>query len=420
VRFSGLDEFGSLQAVVLLGAVGVFPALFFLVREIGFGFVTAVCGAAVYAFLPNVWVYGGTGFGDVPSATLSFAACALILRGRHRVRSYVLGVAVLAIVGGIRPAHVAIGIIPAIVVTWRYLQAGSWRAPVAAILLGSTLVVSTYAAAAFVSGGVRSYLSATRNQGAYIEEVESFRNPGRPPLSETATMFFLFPMDQPGLMAGVLLLATISLSTAIDRRRWQPGYIVAVFAPFAIAVWLNLNIDDTSRYAIPYLAVQLAADGLRVLGRSAWLQSLLTAALVGAMATSTWPALERHRTTDSPISAALSFVRRQVLPVPDLRVYVDGGIRPQADFLLPLHRLIFFEVDKIALFSIDSPIIDLRTEQDGTNFVWPRTDLWDILRRLNFEVSVAHSVGPMAWARSGTVTRARGPTGSAGCHGKAR
>ena len=54
------DEFRAVQAVVVAAALALFPALFFLGRELRFPFAVAAGGAAICAFFPNVWYYGGT------------------------------------------------------------------------------------------------------------------------------------------------------------------------------------------------------------------------------------------------------------------------------------------------------------------------------------------------------------------------
>src|SRR5690242_2114894 len=56
------DDFRSLQLVVLSGAVILFPAVALLAFELGFDFPTSIMAALIFTFLPNVWVYGGTGF----------------------------------------------------------------------------------------------------------------------------------------------------------------------------------------------------------------------------------------------------------------------------------------------------------------------------------------------------------------------
>jgi 4-amino-4-deoxy-L-arabinose transferase-like glycosyltransferase len=117
IHLLGPGEFRSLQSLVVLGALFVFPAVFFLARELGFDFATSIGGALIFAFLPNVWLYGGTAFSDVPATVLGLAACTLLLRGRRDARAYVAGAVVLAISVGIRPANLLLAAVPAALAT---------------------------------------------------------------------------------------------------------------------------------------------------------------------------------------------------------------------------------------------------------------------------------------------------------------
>ncbi|MEA2464292.1 MAG: hypothetical protein QOJ98_2039, partial [Acidobacteriota bacterium] len=77
-----LDAFHALQTVTFIASLFVFPAMFFLARELRATPFVATASALLLAFLPNVWFFGGTAFSDVPSLVLVLVACALLLRGR--------------------------------------------------------------------------------------------------------------------------------------------------------------------------------------------------------------------------------------------------------------------------------------------------------------------------------------------------
>src|SRR6266550_7932966 len=70
VRFVVGSDFRALQAVNLIAGMLVFPAIFFLARELRFRFVTSAVAAALCAFFPNVWFFGGGAFSDIPSLVL--------------------------------------------------------------------------------------------------------------------------------------------------------------------------------------------------------------------------------------------------------------------------------------------------------------------------------------------------------------
>jgi len=390
VHVLGVSEFRSLQVIVLLGAVALFPALFFLAREIGFDFTTSTCGAAIFAFLPNVWVYGGTGFSDVPATALGFAACALLLRGRRDARAYILGAILLGVAAGFRPSNLLIGAVPALMTTWHRLKARQLRSVAAAILLGGAVVAGSYLGAALASSSIHDSIEAIRIQSKYVRDVDSWRNPTREPLLVAAKHFFLFPVDKRQEMMGLALLSIVSLLAATVQRRLPAFLTLATFGPFAVLAWLNLDVNTASRYAISYMAVHalLAADGLRIVGRQPRVQAALTAVVVLVFSIWTWPALRTQRRTDAPPVAALEWVRRNVPP--ETTTYVNAALSPQVAFLLPRHKIVMFEsTSEIPLRSGQSWVVDWHIVSGGMNFVRPHNSLWNIIRRRNFEISVS-------------------------------
>jgi hypothetical protein len=390
VALTGLDAFRCLQVVVVLGAMFIFPALFWLAREIGFDFTTAVSGAAIYAFLPNVWIYGGTGFSDVPSATLVFVACALLLRGRRDARAYILGAAVLGIAAGIRPASMLVGAAPALLATWAQIRAKSYRSVAAAVVLGFAIVAGSYLGAALASRGVRVYIDTVRGQSRYVRDVDSWRNPGRPSLYVAAKTFIVHPFGQRDVLNALAIGAALSTIAAIARRRTAPLLTLAIFAPLAITSWLNLDINTPARYAIGYIATHalLGADGFRLFGRKA--QIALCTAVVIIFISWTWSALRTQRTADSPPVAALKWIRDNVPE--STPVFVHAGYGPQADYVLAHRRPNFFEeAENIPPEMGEAWVVDWRLREGGQSFVWPHRSLWNIVRRRSFEASVSRA-----------------------------
>src|SRR5882724_7475791 len=112
------SDFRALQAVNLVAGMLVFPAIFFLARELRFRFVTAAVAGALCAFLPNVWFFGGGAFSDIPSLVLVVFAVAFFFRGCRDANSYLIGAALLALAAGIRPQNFLIGFAPGALATW--------------------------------------------------------------------------------------------------------------------------------------------------------------------------------------------------------------------------------------------------------------------------------------------------------------
>ena len=391
VHLLGLNEFRSLQVIVVLGAFFLFPALFFFARELGYDFPTAVSGAAIFAFLPNVWVYGGTGFSDVPATALCFAACALLLAGRRSTRFYVLGAVVLGIAAGFRVPSLLIGAVPALIATWHRLRARDFRAVLAAIVLGGAIAGGSYAGAALASESVENYRWAVEAQQKYVREIDSWRNPGRAPLPDAAKTFFLWPIMQRQHMTWLAAFAIVGILGAIVARRWRLLLPLAVFGPLMITSWLNLDIETTGRYAISYVAVHalLAAHGLRVIARKAAIQCALAAAVVIVFAVWTWPGLTLQRTTEAPSAAALLWVQRNVPK--GGAVYVHGAFGPHARYLLADYQTSFYEeIEKIAQVTADAWAVEPAVvESAAQSFLWPHSNpLWKVIRRRNFESSV--------------------------------
>src|SRR5262249_13656213 len=90
-RLAVRDDFRSLQAVVALASFLLFPATFFLLRELRVRFRIAIIGACITAFLPTVWYYGGTALSDVPALCSVVVASALFLAGARNPRAWIAG-----------------------------------------------------------------------------------------------------------------------------------------------------------------------------------------------------------------------------------------------------------------------------------------------------------------------------------------
>src|ERR1041385_7501052 len=112
----------ALQIVVMLSGAALVPLIVFFAREARFPFVTALGGALVFVFLPNVWIVGGSAMSDVPSLALTILACALLLRGCRSSGAYIAGAIVLGLACGMRPQALMVGAacgIIATIVRWR-------------------------------------------------------------------------------------------------------------------------------------------------------------------------------------------------------------------------------------------------------------------------------------------------------------
>ena len=405
---TGIEEYRSLQTIVVFAAMLLFPALYLLTREVGFGFTTSAGGAALFCFLPNVWIYGGTGFSDIPAMTTVVCACWLLLRGRRNGRAYLAGAIVLGIAAGIRPPSLVLGAVPAVLATYHRLRARDIRSVIAAFVAGAVIVTASYLGAAIATGTVSSYVKAVKTQSDYVRDIDSWRNPGREPLHEVAEDFFLRPVRQQLQMYGLVLLLLISLTAAIVKRRAAPLLVVALFLPFAVLAWFTLDVQAAGRYSIPYMAAYaiLAVDGVGVLVRHRIrLQTVIVTLIVVVFVVWTWPALSLQRTSDPPPVAALKWVKQHVPPGEP--VYIHAGVGPLADHIVPERTTFWERPEQVSTLS-QAWVVDLKPQRDARNFIWPRSNpMWKIVRRRNFEASVMRvssfiTLGPEWYSEEGT------------------
>jgi hypothetical protein len=387
------SDFRALQGVNLIAAVLIFPAMFMLARELRLKFTTSVIAAALLAFFPNVWFFGGTGFSDVTSITLVIYAAAFLFRGCRDANAYFIGTFLLALSVGIRPQNLLVGIFPLAIATW-YRARASVRDVGFAVLIGTSVVAVSYASAIHATGSYRPYLNAVRAHGEYIAKVDSFRSPERPPLWRLFDRFFIKQYQSPGLSIAVSIFVAISIVGAIRGRDRSMLYNAATFAPFAIAAWLMLDRYSVSRFSIGYapMFAIFAADGIARISRRSDIESLLGAALIVGFAIYTWPALTIARQTISPSVLGVEAVRQHLDPR-RTDLYVAFPMSPFIDTFLPSYpyRQVFDEralplsvPERKAYFLTEI----YHTQPTGEVFRRERGALWNIARRHYFEVAL--------------------------------
>lgn len=397
VHLAVRDEFRALQVVVVLAACALLPLLFALARELGFSFATSLGAGTLFAFLPNVWVYGGTAFSDIPALATALAACTLLLRGRRSSRAFLLGAVVLGLAAGVRLPNLLLGAVPALLATYAQLRARQYRLVAGAMLLGGLTVAASYLGAALASGGIPQFLESVRVQSAWVREVDSWRNPHRPPLHELAERFWFKPVLYRDLMLTIAILGALSVLVAILRRRAEVLLLFLMFGPLAIAAWLNLDYASVARYAIAYMPAHaiVAIDGLAVLPRR--IQVALTAALIAWSAAWTWPAVLEQRAHPAPLVAAFEHALRTP---PSTMLYVHDWCGPHAEYLLGDRRRTFYVPPRpMSTLGGDGVMVDIAAKPGAVNFYRERGRLWEIVRQRYFEASVETIRSPIRLQR---------------------
>ncbi|HVG22592.1 MAG TPA: hypothetical protein VND45_00425 [Thermoanaerobaculia bacterium] len=404
------SDFRALQAVATLAAMLLFPAAFFLARELRFRAGTCFAAAAVTAFLPTVWYYGGTGLSDVPALVLILTACALLLRGAREPRAYIGGALVTAAACSIRPHLLMIAAVPTLIAA---LQLRRVKTIAAAWILAAIGVAAAYGCAMYASSHAPDgYLEELRYIQKHIANTDSYRNPYRPPLPELAARVFLFPCGGGRMKTAIVVLAAIALADAIARRRRNVAIIVAMFLPIAVFTWLMLDITALSRYAVAYVTMHafLAVIGIEAIAtltprRAALpLFVVLAALLTSQLIKWTWPALRLARTQPSPVVAAFEWIRANV-PREGPRVYVHLPLVYHAQYFIPDYQ---YQLVGDAAKLVDDDYVagnvfifegDKTEHQEVRWFKRKRQQLWEITRPRFFEIGVVPMHKIIRWER---------------------
>lgn len=384
----GFSSFHALQAVNLVAAVLLFPAMFALAREFRASFATSILSALFLAYFPNVWFFGGTGFSDVPSITIVVAAAALLLRGCRSNPAFYWGALLAAISIGYRPQNLAIVAVPFLIASFVNL-----RRAVAGALIIVAIAGGSYAAAAYFSGGWQRYHSAVAAHQHYIVTVDSFRAPRRPPLRNLVDDFFMRPYRAPVINILITLLVLTSCVAALVWPNVAAWMAIACFAPLSLMSFLFLDWMSVSRFSIGYAPMMalLAADGLRVAARR-W-QLHAGAAILAIIVIWMFPALREAHTLDSPPVAAAQWLRAHD-PSTRTTLYVDEGLNPHAEVLLGDYERHEIDVDAMPPEMFDDARGVVYSEiplnvRDAHIDVRPRPRLWYVVRRRYFIASVA-------------------------------
>lgn len=384
VRLVAPDDFHALQTIVFLAACALFPLAYAAARAFRFSFATSWLGALLFVFLPNVWFYGGTAFSDIVCVAVVLGAITLILRGRADTRTYLLGALLLGIATGIRPQALLFGLAP--------LAAASrlqWRRLAAAAAIVGAIAGASYFGAALASASVQRYRQVNDDVGRWVHDVDAYTNPERPPIVTLLDDFWLRPMAGGRLAFVVGVLVLIALSRR-DPRAWL---VVASFAPFALLATLMLDFNSIHRYSTSYVFLHalLAAEGAAVVARRKRIvQCVVVALIAGRYAWWTAPALAEVRGTSSPTFAAARWLRAHT--VRGQRVWVHGGVRPFADYILydrDVHVVRdVAELPRRGLTPRDFYFTEGVISNRGVVFRRPHERVWDIARRRYFETTV--------------------------------
>ncbi len=385
------DDFRALQAVNLIAAMLVFPAVYLFARQLRMRFTPAVMAAALFAFFPNVWFFGGGAFSDIPSIVLVLFAVTFLFRGAENRGAYFFGTLLLALAIGIRPQNFLIGLFPGLYATRK-------RRPIeifAALLIGIVVVGAAYGGAVYATGSYVDYMRVVREHGDYISRIDSFRSPERPPLWRIFDRFFIKQYQSPPLSIAASIVAMIGIAGAVRDRDRSMLWNALTFVPFAVVAWFMLDRFSISRFSIAYqpMFALFIAEGLRrVSGERRWLAQALAAALIVGFAAYTLPALTPVRNEIAPSIRAVRSVAQHVDPNTD-HLFVGHTMTAFMDLELPgfpYTRVLDDRAMPLTASGQHSWLLAELTETaaDGYFFRRERGNLWNISRRHYFEIKL--------------------------------
>lgn len=388
VRLAAGDDFRALQSVNIIAAMLVFPAMFLFARELRLRFSTSVSAAALFAFFPNVWFFGGGAFSDVPSIVLVLFAAALLLRGMRDRKSYFLGTLLLALAIGIRPQNLLVGLVPGFLAT----RKRRWWEILAALLIGIVVVGTAFGGAIYATGSLHEYQRMVREHGDYITRVDSFRAEARPPLWRIFDRFFVKQYQSPILSVIASLFVAISVAGAIRERSRSLLLNALTFGAFALFAWLMLDRFSISRFSIGYqpMFAVFVADGIARVGkRREW---MLSAALVAAFIVYTFPALTPVRNEVAPSIVAASTAAQRIDPRRE-QLFVGHTMMVFMDLLapgFPYTRVVDDRAMPVDAREHSWLLAEITTTKDeGFVFRRRRGALWNISRRHYFDIKLA-------------------------------
>jgi hypothetical protein len=391
------SDFHALQAINILAGIAAFPVVFALARSFRFDFVASVGAALVFAFLPNVWFYGGTAFSDLPAAVLFLGAIAAYVSSKTNVRRYFLASILLGAGALIRPQNIFVALFPWTIATVRLLRGRRVVAAISASLLVVLIVVTGYGAAASVTG-VDRYFAAVKGHSEYVKRADAITAGTHPPLREVLRVQ-LDPYDA-GKVS--ILLNLLALAAIVIGRRRVVAEVMLTFAPAFVFGTLVLHPLGVSRFSLNYIAmvVLLAVEGTTALARfiprlasfdlhkmQIGFRVAVIAIIVGRFSTWTLPAFEEPRRTMPPPAAAAIWVSQHTPP--ESVVFADASIGPWARYFLPGRTVRSATPEEVVRdpASRDGWYLACGTSprEGAIHFLRPHDRTWNIVTRRGFE-----------------------------------
>ncbi|HEX2061106.1 MAG TPA: hypothetical protein VHK90_10220, partial [Thermoanaerobaculia bacterium] len=395
-RLFAPSDFTALQTVNVLAGMAVLPVMYWLARSLRFGFAPALTAATIFAFLPNVWFFGGTAFSDVPAMVLFLAAIAAYCSAGTNARRYALASVLFGAALLFRPQNALVAVFPWTIATVRFARARQWRPIIAGSLIVAAIVLLGYGTAAWLSG-FESYIDAVRGHSIYVRNADTAANPTRPSLLEVLRI----QLDPYHAGKVSILVNVLALIGILRGPRGSVVEILLTYLPFYLFAALVVNPLGSSRFSLNYIAgiVLLATLGMYVIAdllpRARYAIAIaLTAVIAGRFVYWVLPAFENPRSTHAPPTQAAMWVAQNV---PKSKpVFMDESIWPWSLYYITGHELVHVHRHEEIVrhprardgwyLHMEASLLD-----DARVFVRPRDRIWNIVTQRAFEASVIPS-----------------------------
>jgi hypothetical protein len=390
--FTGSD-FHALQAVNVAAAIAVFPVMFWLARTLRLPFLSSFLAAFLFAFLPNVWFFGGTAFSDVPAMVMFLAAIAAYLGAGTSMRRYLIASMLFGAALLIRPQNALVVVFPWTLATIRFVRLREWRTVVAGSSLVAAIVVLGYGIAAWQTG-FTDYYYALLGHSSYVTRADTVASPLRPSLLTV----FLWQIDPYHAGKVSILVNVLALIGLVVGRRRAVAETLLTFAPFFFFAMFVVNPLGSSRFALNYMAgiILLATIGIEALSRvvpraQTAISIALVAVIAGRFIIWVLPAFETPRTTDAPPVQAAKFVAEHAPKTST--VFMDESIWPWATYFIRDHERVhvFSYAEAVRHPGVsDGWFLQMNASQltGARVFRRPRNRTWNVVTPRAFEATV--------------------------------
>jgi hypothetical protein len=395
-RFFTDSDFHALQTINVLAGMAVLPVVFWVARSLRFSFWSALTAATLFAFLPNVWFFGGTGFSDVPAMVLFLAAIAAYLSAGTSARRYALASILLGAAMLIRPQNALVAVFPWTIATFQFVRARRWRPVIAGALIAGAILAIGYGLSAWATG-FESYYWALVNHSRYVQHADSVASDWRAPLHEV----LLIQLDPYHAGKVSILVNLLALVGVIRGARRSVLETLLTFGPFFLFAALVVNPLGSSRFSLNWMAgiILLATLGIFVIAdlfprARLPIAFAFVALIAGRFIHWALPAFEQPRTTEAAPVQAAQWVAKNVPK--SKTVFMDESIWPWARYYIRDHELVHvWSYPDIVRHSAVKEGVYLhmnRSPLEGArHFERPRNRTWNIVTPRAFEASVIPS-----------------------------